>query len=124
MRTDEISTLIKTFSEGVVKHRENMYSNHVLANQHFDEFRGALKKLVGRGEPGLSALAELFTNPRPVVRVITAMYLISYYPERAIPVLERELTDGGRMADTALLGIERWKRGLYIDPVTGKEKRV
>ena len=119
--SDQIKALVKILSEHLVKHRENMFSNHSAANRHFDSFKKVLKRLFAFGQPGLSALATLLDNPRPVVRVSAAMCLISHYPERAIRVLQAELDEQSFLATEALVTLERWKRGIYLDPMTGKE---
>src|SRR4051812_17116298 len=80
---EKIKGLIKEFSEGVVKHREQMFSDHVVANRFYEKYLSALKDLTSYGAPGLSALAELLDNPRPIIRVAAATYLISVYPEKA-----------------------------------------
>jgi hypothetical protein len=120
---DETELLIRAYCEGVVKHRENMYSDHVVANRYFDKYTAALRKLMSLGERGLSALGELLHNPRPIVRVVTAMYLINFFPEKAIAVLQAELAERGWLSPEALVTLEKWKRGIYNDPLTGEDRR-
>jgi hypothetical protein len=121
---EKIKSLVKSFVEGVVKHRENMFTNHVLANQYFDQYLNALKELTSFGLSGLEVLSELLNNPRPIVRVTTAMYLISFYPDRVIPILQAELNEKSPLSPEALVTLEKWKRGRFLDPLTGKEMKL
>jgi hypothetical protein len=118
----ELTSLVKAFCAGVVKHRENMFTDHVVANRYFESYSEALKKLYSLGEPGISALEDLLQNPRPSVRVMVAIYLISMYPNRCISVLQSEVNERSPLSAEALVTLERWKRGRYLDPLTGKEK--
>jgi hypothetical protein len=117
---NKIEELLQMFSEGVVKHRENMCEDSEVANRAHDKYMKAVKALVSLGEEGTSAFARLMDCPIPAVRISTAIYLISFYPDRSIKLLQEETT-GGRMSPEALVALERWKRGTYLDPLTGKE---
>jgi len=117
-----IEALLEQFSEGVVKHRENMCEDSTVANRAHGRYTKALEELCSLGEAGISAFARLMDSPRPVVRVSAAIFLISFYPDRAIKILEAETT-GGRMSPEALVALERWKRGTYLDPATCREVR-
>jgi len=121
---EKIKGLIKEFSEGVVKHREQMFSDHVVANRFYEKYLSALKDLTSYGAPGLSALAELLDNPRPIIRVAAATYLISVYPEKAKKVLQAEVNQDSRFSAEALVALKRWERGTYLDPGTGMEVRM
>lgn len=108
------------FSEGVVKHRENMCEDSKVANRAHDQYMKAVKALVSLGEEGTSAFARLMDCSIPAVRISAAIFLISFYPDRSMKILREETTDG-RMSPEALVTLERWKRGTYLDPLTGKE---
>ena len=58
------------------------------ANRHFDKMYAVVKKL-GNSQTGRSALEQLMSHVLPEVRLRAAGQVMSWAPEKAIPVLGR-----------------------------------
>jgi hypothetical protein len=118
MSSAPIADWIQAFEDAIVRHAEFACKNSTTANRHFDRSIEAWRALSERGDVGLSAIAKLLEHERTAVRVTAATYLL---PHRTVEAL-RVLTAARQAGDPlAVVTLERWARGFYLDPLTGRE---
>jgi hypothetical protein len=121
-KKESVAELVPMFVDSVLKHAEFMFKDSDVANRHYARFMRAIKGLNQLGKSGLSALCDLLSDERLVVRVTAACYVIPHCTERAIKVLKAAAKEtDGAISMLAIVTLERWKRGIYLDPATGKE---
>src|SRR5262245_18716338 len=115
--TRNIAELVETFVDSVLKYSEFILADSQIANRHYDIFSRALKGIAAHGDKGLVALAKLLDDPRIVVRVTAACYLMHFRTEAAKNVLEEAAKLENRaITMLAIATLERWARGIYLDP--------
>jgi hypothetical protein len=68
-KEQSVADLVKMFADSVLKHAEFMFKDSDVANRHYARFMRAIKGLHRLGKPGLSALCDLLSDDRLVVRV-------------------------------------------------------
>ena len=117
-------SLVDAFREAVLQQNHYMTRDHKLANANFYKAERARKELASLGEEGLSALSCLLHDASPIVRCRAGMYLIRSRSNEVIPVLQSIVEQRGPGFPEALVTLEKWKRGLYLDPLTGAEQQV
>jgi hypothetical protein len=120
--TRTLSQSVDAFVVSILQYGEFILKDSRITNRHYADFTRALKRIVAYGDDGLSALAKLLEDDRIVVRATVACYLIHVRTERAKNVLEEtaKLEDRA-IAMLAVATLERWEKGIYLDPATGKE---
>jgi len=112
----DIQGLVKEFADCA----EAMKSNRLdvpEANAYAERTCAAFDKLTAIGDEGRDALASLFFDRRPTVRVSAAAFLLRYKHAEATAVLKREAKGRGLVAFEAEQALERWKDGTWeLDP--------
>lgn len=119
MRT--VDDWTEVFVDAVLKHAEFTCKDSRTANHHFDRSIDAWRVLIESGEAGLCAVTNLLEHENAVVRVRAATYLLPHRTDEAVGVLTAAKQAGDPLA---LVTLERWKRGFYVDPLTGREVAV
>ena len=117
-----VSVSLADFREAVIRYGEFVLTDASAANQYYDRFIGALRKLSGAGDEGMLALTSLLDDRDLGVRATAACYLMNYRTEAA----QRVLREAAGMQDRAIgllavATLKRWEKGYYLDPNTGKE---
>jgi hypothetical protein len=113
-----LNELVKEFADCIAAQTDAVAkSDSVTGNKFAKRAAAAFAELRAGGDAGRDALAVLFEDQRPDVRVTAAAFLLRYCGERARAVLETEAKGKGPVAFGAAQALQRWKEGTWaLDP--------
>lgn len=110
----KLQELAEEFALNVAAQTDAIWQGNArTGNKHAKRYIAAFKRLREHGEPGMAALATLFTHPRMDVRVKAAIYLLSKRPEEARPVLEEAAKSEGLVPFEASQALKYWNEGTW-----------
>ncbi len=114
----ELDRLVKEFADNVASQAEAIgRADSTLGNRHARKYLFAFNMLRAYGDEGRNALAGLFTDPRPEVRVTAAGFLLRHCTGEALKVLKSEIGKPGFTSFEAEQVIEKWNDGTWaLDP--------
>lgn len=115
MNLDE---LVKEFADCVAAQSEAIAKRDPnTGNKFAKRFIVAFEQLRAHGDSGRDALATLFADNRPDIRVMAAAYLLRHSGNRARAVLEAEAKGTDIVAFGAAQALQRWNEGTWaLDP--------
>jgi hypothetical protein len=113
-----VQELVKEFADCTEAQMDEIRKGDaVTGNRYAERCIAAFDKLRTIGDEGLDALASLFFDRRPVVRVNVAAFLLRRKHAEATAVLKREAKGKGLTAFEAEQALERWAEGAWeLDP--------
>lgn len=87
-------------------------------NDYAKRYIAAFEKLRDAGDSGRDALAMLFDDHRPAVRIMAASFLLRHSEKEAMEVLKRDSREPGLVGFGAQQALQRWQEGTWnLDPV-------
>jgi hypothetical protein len=116
----DVQGLVAEFAEAVAAQARVMLLDAEKGNEHARRYIAAFESLRQRGDEGRDALATLFADARPEVRVMAASYLLRHRGQVARRVLEAEAAGRRLTAFAAAQALKRWEEGTWnLDPAVG-----
>jgi hypothetical protein len=107
--------LVAEFAECVAA--QSREADPEIGNEYARRYVRAFEALRAVGDTGRDALAALFVDPRPKVRVMAASFLLRHSSEKARRVLEEVAAGKGLVALSAKQALEKWADGTWeLDP--------
>lgn len=112
--TCELHELVTEFANCVAAQNEAIVKGDSASGNRFAKrYIAAFKGLQAGGNEGRDALAVLFSDQRPEVRVMAAAYLLRHCEQEARGVLEAEAKNKGLIAFGAAQTLRRWDEGTW-----------
>jgi|GEM_PF-452865 len=114
MSTEHIHEIVNEFADAAIKqgnHTEAGKWNK--ANKEIGRMNHLFDELLFSGIEGLHALLALTESHNKSVALMAAVYLLRYYPEPCLSVLDRLANESGLIGFGAQQAIQRWKEGHW-----------
>ena len=110
MSSTSLDDLVRQFALAVIGQRNaiselDSESGNRLATNYYN----VAKSLIGRGQEGLTAFAQLLNDPRSEVRTMAAAFLIPYRTEESKAILEEAAREPGITGLGAIMALRRWE---------------
>jgi hypothetical protein len=112
-----VEDLIEAYRQAAAAHwRATLDGDSKTVNRHYDIIASVYRELRTRGRSGQSALVPLMHDPSKQLRCKAAAHVLEFAPDLAEPILVDLTTDDGLVGFTAMMALDRWRRGELSFP--------